>query len=185
MRVRIETQRLILSVPTADDLDDWIAFNADREVKRFIGGVEPPSMTWRRLAGAAGSWALRGCGMMSVRRRDTGAWIGMAGPQFPHLWPGTEVGWGLIRSAQGQGFATEAAAAAMGYAVDVLGWTDIVHVIDPDNVASHKVAERLGSRRLGPAHLPAPLNAAKCDLWGQTAADWAVHRVRWPPAIVT
>jgi len=36
--------------------------------------------------------------------------------------------------------------ASMDYAVDVLGWTDIIHSINPDNLPSQKLAARLGFR---------------------------------------
>jgi RimJ/RimL family protein N-acetyltransferase len=77
----------------------------------------------------------------------------------------------------GRGYALEAAIASMDYAVDVLGWTDIVHTIDPDNVASAKLAARLGSVNRGPGRLPEPFQNAAVDVWGQTASEWAVNRL--------
>jgi len=44
------------------------------------------------------------------------------------------VGWSLRRDMWGQGFALEAAEACIQYAVDALGWTQIVHTIDPANL---------------------------------------------------
>ena len=75
----------------------------------------------------------------------------------------------------GQGYAGEAAAASMDYAVDALGWTEIIHTIDPANTASEKLAERLGSRRLREVLLPDPISKTVWA-WGQTASDWRARR---------
>ena len=114
----------------------------------------------------------RGFSMFSVIERDTGAWVGRIGPWQPEGWPGTEIGWGVARGFAGRGYAYEAAGAAMDYAVDVLGWSEIVHTIVPENTRSIRLAERLGSVHRGPTRMPPPLDAIEADLWSQTAADW-------------
>ena len=87
--------------------------------------------------------------MFSVIEKASGRWVGRLGPWQPEDWPGTEVGWGLAREVWGRGYATEGAAACMDYAFDVLGWTEAIHTIEPDNLASQAVAKRLGLRRSG------------------------------------
>jgi RimJ/RimL family protein N-acetyltransferase len=59
-------------------------------------------------------------------------------------WPGLEVGWLLARDRWGQGLATEAGHAALGYAFDTLGAEHVISVIHPDNAASIRVAAKLG-----------------------------------------
>jgi len=86
------------------------------------------------------------------------------------------VGWALHADARGRGIAYEAACACMDYAVDVLGWTDIIHSIDPDNRPSQQLALRLGSPLRGPGKLPAPHQDAPVELWGQTAEQWRARR---------
>jgi RimJ/RimL family protein N-acetyltransferase len=63
----------------------------------------------------------------------------------------------------------------MTYAFDVLGWTDIIHSIHPDNTPSQRLAQRLGSRNRGPGQLPAPYENDPVDLWGQTREDWVAR----------
>lgn len=172
----LETARLILRPPLQEDLDAWAAFQADAENVKFVGGATPRSASWRGMASVAGSWALQGFGMFSVIEKATGKWIGRLGPWQPAEWPGTEVGWGLVREVQGKGYATEGASASMDWAVDHLGWTDIIHCIDPENVPSQKVAERLGSKNRGAGRMPPPFEDAPIDLWGQTAAEWKARR---------
>ncbi len=132
------------------------------------------------MATMAGSWALLGFGMFSLIEKRSGAWIGRAGPWRPGgtdgNWPGTEIGWCVIRSHWGRGYAREAAAATMDWVIDALGWTDIIHVIDPENTNSQKVAMALGSRNRGAGKLPAPFQDAAVDIWGQTAEEWRARR---------
>ncbi len=168
----LTTERLILRPPMQEDLDGWAALMGDEEAARFIGGVQPRAASWRGLAAMAGSWALKGFGMFSVVERDTGRWVGRIGPWQPEEWPGTEVGWGLTRDAWGKGYAVEAAAASIDWAFDNLGWTDVIHCIDPANRPSQKVAERLGSTNRGPGRMPAPFEDHPIEIWGQDRQTW-------------
>src|SRR5688572_28522548 len=144
----LETDRLILRPPIEADLDGWARMMADEEAARFVGGVQPRAGSWRGLACMAGSWALKGFGMFSVIDKESGEWVGRLGPWQPADWPGTEVGWGLVRDSWGKGYATEGSAASMDWAFDHLGWDEVIHCIDPANIASAGVAKRLGSRKL-------------------------------------
>ena len=123
-----------------------------------------------------GAWRADGFAMFSVLERDTGRWVGRCGPWTPPLWPGTEVGYSFVRDSWGRGYATEAAAAAMDWAVDTLGWTDIIQTISPDNIGSRKVAAKLGAVNRGPGRLPAPHDGIPVDVWGQSAAQWRARR---------
>lgn len=174
----LETERLILRPPIQADLDGLAAMMADAEVQRFLGGAQPRSLAWRALAGVAGSWSLLGFGMFSVIEKASGQWIGRVGPLNPEGWPATEVGWGLARTAWGRGYAVESATACMDFAFDVLGWTDAIHTIAPDNAASIAVAQRLGSTNWGPGTLPAPYENETVDIWGQTREAWRARQTR-------
>jgi len=172
----LETERLILRPIAAEDFDAWAAFMADEEAARFIGGVQPRAAAWRGMATMAGSWALKGFAMFSVIEKDTGRWVGRLGPWVPEGWPGTEVGWGLARETWGKGYATEGATAAIDWAFDNLGWTEVIHCVDPDNLPSAAVARRLGSRNRGPGKLPPPFEHAPIEIWGQSRDEWRARR---------
>jgi len=174
----LETERLFLRPPTLDDFPRWADFMSDPETTRFIGGVQSRHEVWRSIASVAGMWALHGEGMFSLIEKTTGLWMGRIGPLHPYGWPGREVGWSLHRDATGKGYAIEAAAATMDYACDVLDWPDVIHCIDPDNRASEKVAERLGSINRGPGVMPPPFHEHAVNLWGQTREQWRVNRQR-------
>jgi len=114
--------------------------------------------------------------MFSVIEKSSGRWIGRLGPWQPLGWPGTEVGWAIARDCWGKGYAPEGAAVATDWAFDNLGWTDVIHSIAPDNIASQQVARKLGSRNLGPGRLPPPFHEAPIDIWGQSREEWRARR---------
>ena len=172
----IETPRLILKVPSLKEFEPWCAYMADEESAQFIGHAQQPSTVWRSICTMIGAWQAEGFAMFSVFEKATGRWVGRLGPWEPHGWPGHEIGWGVIPAVQGKGYAFEGTLAAMDFAVDVLGWTDIIHSINPANVNSQKLAMRLGSVNRGPGKLPAPLENERVDLWGQTSDAWRKRR---------
>jgi RimJ/RimL family protein N-acetyltransferase len=138
----LTTDRLALRGWREEDLEPYAAITADPEVMRFMGGPLDRADTWRQMAFFAGHWELRGYGLWVVERE--GELIGRIGLLNPEGWPGLEVGWLLGRDAWGHGYATEAARAAMQFAWSELGAQELISLIAPDNVASQRVAQRLG-----------------------------------------
>lgn len=171
----IETERLILRLPQPSDFEAWADLNASEEAQRFLGGPLTRELAWRNMATMSGGWLTRGFSMFSVVEKASGRWIGRLGPWQPEGWPGTEVGWGLAPHAWGKGYATEGAAAAIDWAFDTLGWTEVIHTIEPANLNSVAVAQRLGSTVLRRGVLPAPLNF-EIDVWGQSREQWRARR---------
>jgi RimJ/RimL family protein N-acetyltransferase len=172
----LETQRLILRPPAQADFPAFAEMMADAEHVRFIGGAQPRALAWRTWATFTGSWPLSGFGMFSVIEKESGQWLGRIGPWMPDGWPGTEVGWGLTRAATGKGYGYEAAEAAIDWAFDNLGWTEVIHIIAKDNLPSAALAARLGSTNLRPTKMPPPLDHYVVDAWGQSAAQWRARR---------
>ena len=172
----LQTRRLILRPPVMADFSRWAEMMSDAEAARFLGGAQPPEVTWRVFMTMAGAWSLTGIGMFSVLDRESGQWMGRVGPWRPLGWPGNEIGWGLHPEAQGRGIAQEAATAAIDFAFDALDWSHIIHCIAPDNVPSQRLAQRLGSALLGPAQLPPPGHGVTVNRWGQSRVDWRARR---------
>ena len=167
----LETDRLILRPPSPEDFEAWAAFAADEEANRYLGGAQPREIAWLTMCVMNGAWVVRGYSMFSIVEKETGLWVGRLGPWRPEGWPGTEVGWGVIRERWGRGYAVEGAAAAIDWAFGHLGWTEVIHTIDPGNTNSQNVARKLGSSILRHAVLPPPLNDS-VDVWGQTREQW-------------
>ena len=173
----IETERLILRPPAIADFDAFAAMLADPVGMGPLGGPQERAQAWRTFMTYAGAWAMTGATMFLAVEKASGEIVGRIGPWFPEGWPGPEVGWSLVPRLWGRGLATEGAAAAMTYAFDVLGWTEVVHTIRPENAASIRVAERLGSTFRGEAMLPAPFHRAT-GVWGQTREAWRARPPR-------
>lgn len=92
-------------------------------------------------------WERRGYGQWSVIEKVTARVIGCVGFYHPQReWPGVDLGWVIQRSRWGHGFATEAAAAAIGWAWQNTQIDRIVSLIAPDDVRSTRIAMKIGER---------------------------------------
>lgn len=163
---------MILRLPQADEFDACADFIADPDSAEFLGGVQPRSTAWRGFAQIVGAWQVRGFSTFSVIEKESGEWIGRVCPWMPDDWPGTEIGWGIVRSRCNRGYATEAATASIDWAFETLGWDDVIHTISPGNIASQALATKLGSRNRGPGRLPPPFEDLPIEIWGQTREEW-------------
>jgi RimJ/RimL family protein N-acetyltransferase len=147
----LETERLILRGFRKDDLDAHAATLGDEEVMRHIGG-KPINRedTWRRLMSGVGSWPLIGIGPWAVERKSDGRMVGHCGffnferDMTPPILGEPEMGWIFDRSVHGQGIAFEACSAALEWAEREIAADSYPAIIDPENAASIKLAERLG-----------------------------------------
>lgn len=168
----LETSRLRLRGWRPEDFAPYAAMLADPETARFITRKGQPygeREAWAELAFLAGHWQLLGYGMFVVEARGTGAFLGRVGPLQPKGWPGFEIGWALAPAARGQGFAVEAVRAAIDWSFETVAPERIVSVIDPRNLASRHVAERVGERRTTERFAPFGL---PCDIWELRREDW-------------
>lgn len=139
----LHTERLVLRAPVMADFAAYCAFvTSDRA--RFMGGPHSEDTAWSWFCNDVAQWALLDMGGLILDRPEGGP-LGQVslthGPQFPE----PELGWFLFDGAEGQGYATEAAAALRDWALGPRGLDTIVSYIDPDNAASAAVARRLGA----------------------------------------
>ena len=143
---RVETDRLLLREWRDSDLDVFARIYGDPEVTRYLGdgSTMDRATTWRAMAAAAGHWVLRGYGQWVVELKSTGEPIGRTGLYNPEGWPGLEVGWVIAPEHQGRGYATEAGAAALRHAFDIVGARHVISLIYVDNLPSQRVASKLG-----------------------------------------
>ena len=98
------------------------------------------------LALLVGHWHLRGYGQWTVIEKTTGLIVGRVGLWNPEGWPGLELGWVIRRSHWDRGYATEASREAIAFAFDNVGADHVISLIQPDNVRSIRVAEKIGER---------------------------------------
>lgn len=142
----LETQRLRLSKPEPEDYPDFKAtFTSYRA--RFMGGPLNTYETWMLYAAEIGHWEIRGFGMWMIHLKDTGETVGMAGGWAPAQWPEREIAWIIWPDKAGKGYALEATNRVRQYFYDQQGWETAVSYLDPKNLDSIRLAERLGAVR--------------------------------------
>ncbi len=142
----IETRRLVLRGPEPQDYPDFKATFASYR-SRFMGGPLNAYETWMLYAAEIGHWAIRGYGMWMIHERETDETCGMAGGWFPAKWPEREIAWIIWPEKTGKGYALEATHAVRKYLYEKLGWDGAVSYIDPKNLDSIRLAERLGAAK--------------------------------------
>jgi RimJ/RimL family protein N-acetyltransferase len=149
----IETERLRLRPHGPGDFEASAALWANSSVTRHIGGrPSTREEAWRRFLSYAGHWTVLGFGFWLVEEKLTGKFVGEVGfGDFkreiePPMGDMPEGGWVIMPWAHGRGYATEAAAAALAFGEARYGWTRTACIIEPENLASIRVAEKLGYR---------------------------------------
>jgi RimJ/RimL family protein N-acetyltransferase len=150
---RLETARLVLRTWRADDLEPFVALNADARVMAHVGTRRALNRddSERLLAQITRHWDEHGYGLWAVERRAEGTapigFVGLAVPSFlPAVLPAVEVGWRLAAAWWGRGYATEAARASVECAWAALHLQRLVSIIHPANERSLRVAAKLGMR---------------------------------------
>jgi RimJ/RimL family protein N-acetyltransferase len=146
----LATERLNLRMLHAGDFEEYAAIHMDPEVTKFTVRAQLSRMeSWRHLAMIAGHWHLRGFGMWGVFEKDTNALVGRVGFHQPDGWPDFELGWTIGRNWWGKGYASEAARRCVEFAFAEMDRDHLISLIDPLNVASIRVAERIGETLQG------------------------------------
>jgi ribosomal-protein-alanine N-acetyltransferase len=152
--LRLETERLILRPFEPGDAEDLHVVRSDPSTFEYLGSAPAPATkledTRAQIARLMEYHDKHGFGIAAVVERASGRVIGDCGLQLLEDGPEVEVGYKLGRQYRGRGYATEAARAWLEYGFDTLGLERIVAVAWPDNVASWRVMEKCGMRRVGP-----------------------------------
>ncbi|TWD79180.1 RimJ/RimL family protein N-acetyltransferase [Kribbella amoyensis] len=148
MTTELTTDRLLLRGWTEADREPFAALNADPAVMEHF----PARMTRAESDGlidrVSAGHAERGFGLWALEVRDTGRFIGFTGLAVPsfeaHFLPAVEIGWRLSKDAWGNGYATEAARAALAYGFGPAGLAEIVSFTATTNLPSQRVMQRIG-----------------------------------------
>jgi len=147
----LETERLRLRAMDMNDVENLQRIFSDPEAMRYYPKTKTVEETegwirWNML-----SYRVYGFGLWIAVFKETGAFAGQCGLVMQRVddEPEIEIGYLFLRQYWGQGLATEAARACRDYGVNRvrhnrLGYTRLISLIDPHNLASKRVAEKIG-----------------------------------------
>ena len=164
----IPTQRLVLVALLPEDIKALIAGDLGRfaDLTGFRFPSENPTigdLSWHLRAIQADDqhlpWRIR-----VIVERSSKTVVGSINLKGPPSAAGdVEIGWGVIESVRGRGYATEASAAVIKWAVQQAGVSSISATIPDDNYPSQRLAKRLGLIRTSETRRNLPL--WKCERW--------------------
>ena len=146
----IETARVRLRPWRESDRAPLAAMHSDEEVMADYGGPLTRLESDAKFDRYAAAFETVGFSRLALERLD-GAFLGYVGvmpiwPTHP-VAPGVEIGWRLVRSAWGAGYASESARAALRDGFQRQGWDEVLSYTAPDNIRSQAVMARLGLAR--------------------------------------
>jgi RimJ/RimL family protein N-acetyltransferase len=142
---RIETPRLVLSIPGESDAEEIFArYARDEDVTRFLSWPHHRSVQQTRafIAFSTAEWERWPAGPYLIRSRNDGRLLGGTGLSFeaPHE---AMTGYVLAHDAWGQGYATEALRAMIALS-EQLGLARLFALCHPAHSASLHVLEKCG-----------------------------------------
>jgi ribosomal-protein-alanine N-acetyltransferase len=148
VKIILETKRLVLRRQVPSDLDDLWALYRDPEITKFI----PDAPRTREEAREELEWHMNGhpqnsdLGLWATIHKESGKFIGRCGllPWTIEDQQEVEVAYTIARNSWGQGLATEAAQAIVQYGFEKLHLARLVSLIELENIASQRVAEKIG-----------------------------------------
>lgn len=143
----LETERLVLRQFELDDAPVVFAINSDPEVVRYAEGVTPASLAEsvsHLRNGPLSDYVEYGYGRWALVLKHSNELIGFCGMKFLKELGLNEIGYRMARKHWGRGIATEAARATLDYARRNLGMDYVIALIMEENLASIRVAEKLG-----------------------------------------
>ncbi|MEM7190445.1 MAG: GNAT family N-acetyltransferase [Pseudomonadota bacterium] len=138
----LETERLMLRAPEAEDYKLWLRIGTEPGCE-WIGGPVKPEDAWYDFCGHVACWLLHGHGPFVLHRRADQARLGFVfvGYEWDDSEP--ELGWFLAQEARGQGYAGEAAVVIRDWALGLL--PTFVSCVNPDNQPSTRLAQKVGA----------------------------------------
>lgn len=144
--MRIETERLVLRRVEEPDAPVLAALWSDPNVTRYMGGPRDFEKVQLELEEEAREGPGHPTGWWPVVERASGCVIGDCGLVKKTIDGREEIELVYVVASEswGKGYATEAAFALRDYAFSRLGLPRVVALIDPENHASARVAEKIG-----------------------------------------
>ena len=148
MKYIMETERLRLRRWKQADLLPFALINHSKEACEFLPKRLTTEESNQLAARFIEHFDVCGFGPCAVEEKSTHTFIGYVGLMIPTFeapfMPAVEIGWRLSPDVWGNGYATEAAKAVLGYGFDALKFKEIVSFTVPHNQRSIRVMEKIG-----------------------------------------
>lgn len=147
----LTTHRLLLRTWRPEDAESFARLNADPFVMEHFPAPLTRSESDSLMQRINAHFNTHGWGLWAIEVPGTVPFIGFCGllqVSFDaHFTPAIEIGWRLARPYWGQGYAFEAARAAMSCGFQTLNLPEIVSFTTPTNIRSWQLMQRLGMSR--------------------------------------
>lgn len=146
----LSTKRLILRQWQPSDFAIFAQMNADPEVMKYFPKLLSPALSDAIANKCQQLIADNGWGFWAVSLKNADSFIGMVGLNKTHTHadmpfaPSVEIGWRLHKDYWGQGYATEAARAALQFAFETLALDEVVAFTAVINEHSQLIMQRIG-----------------------------------------
>ncbi len=134
---------------TRDDAPKLLGIFSDPEAMRYYRSTKDEAETMEWVRWNRSSYAVYHFGLWIAELKATGEFVGQCGLVMQRVedQPEVEIGYLFLRKFWGQGLATEAACACRDYGFYRLEYPRLISLIDPRNLASRRVAEKVGMKR--------------------------------------
>jgi ribosomal-protein-alanine N-acetyltransferase len=175
-QIELRTARLLLRPPCPEDADAYVVLASDPDFAAYGSRRAPDrEATVRALARIiATPWERRPEFAVLL----AGQVIGRVSLDIDAVNQIAALGYGIARPHWGQGLASEAAGAMVDYAFNVLGLAKVWARVDPRNVASVRVLEKLGMQHEGTlrSHVLSWGERVDRASYGLLRPEWAARR---------
>jgi [ribosomal protein S5]-alanine N-acetyltransferase len=152
----MQTDQLVLRRFTADDAEAYWPLVADPKILRYTGESPFESVEQVRqmlLERPLRDYAVHGFGRMACIEKESGRLVGFSGLKYLDNLQEVDIGYRFLPDCWGKGYATESARAIMRHGVREHGLQRIIGLVDPANLASARVLQKLGlchEKRINP-----------------------------------
>ncbi len=179
MKIFAETERLVLREIVATDAEAMFVLDSNPEVHKYLGNnpVQDIAQIHEVIGFIRQQYTDNGIGRWAVIEKSTGNFMGWAGLKcvkealydLPYYY---DIGYRLIPSYWGKGFATEVAIASLHYGFEKMHLTEIYGAADVNNVASNKILSKIGLAFTDVFDY----EGITCNRYKITLSDWAKNR---------
>ncbi|NHZ97756.1 GNAT family N-acetyltransferase [Massilia sp. CCM 8734] len=175
--ITLQTERLTLRFLHASDAQALYTIHSDPLVMRYFSGTAwtDPAQGDAEIALALDGYNNGSCMKMALVLRETGKLIGTINPHAFHAQNRRcEIGYALASAFWGQGYLSEAMRVTLDYLFKEMNMNRIEADIDPRNLASAKLLERMGFQKEGTMPERWIVNGEICDtaFYGLLRRGW-------------